>query len=105
MKEQRSDAVATWEILDPTSAGELRDERREFALDVLEGLSERPKRLSSRWFYDEEGSRVRESESFRVDAGSGERRLDLSGLPSGFYRAVLTGPSGDRAATTVVLLK
>jgi dimethylhistidine N-methyltransferase len=30
----------------------------EFALDVLTGLSERPKRLSSKWFYDDEGSRL-----------------------------------------------
>jgi L-histidine N-alpha-methyltransferase len=29
---------------------------REFALDVLEGLSEHPRRLNSRWFYDEAGS-------------------------------------------------
>ena len=47
-----------WQVLDPTSAAELRDERREFALDVLQGLSERPKRLSSRWFYDDEGSKL-----------------------------------------------
>lgn len=47
---------ATWEVLDSTKAGELRDEGHEFALDVLEGLSERPKRLSSRWFYDARGS-------------------------------------------------
>lgn len=47
-----------WQVLDPTSAASLRDEKREFALDVLQGLSERPKRLSSRWFYDDEGSRL-----------------------------------------------
>lgn len=29
-----------------------------FALDVLNGLGETPKRLSSRWFYDAEGSRL-----------------------------------------------
>ena len=28
---------------------------REFALDVLVGLSEAPKRLSSRYIYDDEG--------------------------------------------------
>ncbi|MCG3184814.1 MAG: Histidine N-alpha-methyltransferase [Planctomycetes bacterium] len=31
---------------------------RAFALDVLNGLSETPKRLSSRWIYDEDGSRL-----------------------------------------------
>jgi L-histidine Nalpha-methyltransferase len=31
---------------------------RQFALDVLNGLSETPKRLSSRWIYDDEGSRL-----------------------------------------------
>lgn len=47
-----------WEVLDARKAGQFRDERREFALDVLEGLSERPKRLASRWFYDERGSKL-----------------------------------------------
>ncbi len=47
-----------WEVLDAVEAGKLRDERREFALDVLEGLSERPKRLSARWFYDKRGSEL-----------------------------------------------
>lgn len=50
--------TATWEVLDATKAGKLRDDAHEFALDVLEGLSERPKRLSSRWFYDERGSEL-----------------------------------------------
>jgi len=31
-------------------------EKQQFAYDVLEGLSEEPKRLSSRYFYDDEGS-------------------------------------------------
>lgn len=34
------------------------DPVRELAIDVLVGLSERPKRLPSRWFYDAEGSRL-----------------------------------------------
>ncbi len=34
------------------------DETREFAYDVLVSLSERPKRLSSRYFYDDAGSRL-----------------------------------------------
>ncbi|MCC6463711.1 MAG: L-histidine N(alpha)-methyltransferase [Planctomycetes bacterium] len=31
---------------------------RQFALDVLNGLQESPKRIPSRWFYDDEGSRI-----------------------------------------------
>src|SRR5438046_8777323 len=33
-------------------------ELSQFALDVLEGLSERPKHLSSKYFYDDEGTRL-----------------------------------------------
>jgi dimethylhistidine N-methyltransferase len=33
----------------------------DFAADVREGLTRRPKRLSSRWFYDDEGSRLFEA--------------------------------------------
>jgi L-histidine N-alpha-methyltransferase len=47
-----------WKVLDPAMAAQLRENDREFALDVLEGLSERPRRLSSRWFYDERGSEL-----------------------------------------------
>jgi dimethylhistidine N-methyltransferase len=45
----------TWHVLSPTTAESL---QAEFALDVLTGLSERPKRLSSRWFYDDRGSEL-----------------------------------------------
>ncbi len=45
----------TWHVLTPTTAESL---QAEFALDVLTGLSERPKRLSSRWFYDDRGSEL-----------------------------------------------
>jgi L-histidine N-alpha-methyltransferase len=45
----------SWHVL-PTTTAE--SPRAEFALDVLTGLSERPKRLSSRWFYDDDGSRL-----------------------------------------------
>ncbi len=45
-----------YRVLTGTDAGALRDEGHEFALDVLQGLSERPKRLSSRYFYDARGS-------------------------------------------------
>lgn len=42
-----------WHTLSRTSA---EDPHAEFALDVLTGLSERPKQLSSKWFYDDRGS-------------------------------------------------
>ena len=61
MSDETTDSPAdapAWEVLDPTTAGRLRDETREFAMDVLQGLSERPKRLSSRWFYDARGSEL-----------------------------------------------
>lgn len=45
----------SWHVL-PTTTAE--SPRAEFALSVLTGLSERPKQLSSRWFYDDEGSRL-----------------------------------------------
>ncbi len=45
----------SWQVLTSTTA---ESNRAEFALEVLTGLSERPKRLSSRWFYDDEGSRL-----------------------------------------------
>jgi L-histidine Nalpha-methyltransferase len=47
--------LMTWHVLTPTTAESL---QAEFALDVLTGLSERPKRLSSRWFYDDRGSEL-----------------------------------------------
>lgn len=46
---------AGYRVLTP---GIARTSAREFATDVLVGLSERPKRLPSRWFYDDEGSRL-----------------------------------------------
>jgi dimethylhistidine N-methyltransferase len=45
----------SWQVLSETTA---ESDHAAFALDVLTGLSERPKRLSSRWFYDDEGSQL-----------------------------------------------
>jgi len=45
----------TWQPL-PHTPDE--SDQASFALDVLTGLSERPKRLSSRWFYDDRGSEL-----------------------------------------------
>ena len=47
---------ATYEILKQEKSGE--DARNGFALDVLIGLTESPKRLSSKYFYDARGSRL-----------------------------------------------
>jgi L-histidine Nalpha-methyltransferase len=48
---------AGYSVLSAEALGELLDPTREFALDVLVGLSEVPKRLPSRYFYDDAGSR------------------------------------------------
>src|SRR5688572_1012056 len=49
-------AGASYRVLDAAVVGRLHDAERELALDVLAGLSERPKRLSSKYFYDDVGS-------------------------------------------------
>ena len=46
----------SYTVLDPATLEVVDAARREFAEDVLVGLSERPKRLSSRYFYDAKGS-------------------------------------------------
>lgn len=45
-------------ILGPEELRDLHDPMRDFAYDVLVGLSEKPKRLGSKYFYDDEGSRL-----------------------------------------------
>ncbi len=45
-----------YQVLGAADVGELHDEGRDFAYDVLLGLSGVPKRLSSKYFYDEAGS-------------------------------------------------
>jgi L-histidine Nalpha-methyltransferase len=48
----------SYRVLTAAERESLADPREEFASEVLEGLSQTPKRLSSRWFYDDEGSRL-----------------------------------------------
>ena len=48
--------AAGYTVLGPEIVKQLHDPRRDFAYDVLVGLSERPKRLSSKYFYDDAGS-------------------------------------------------
>ena len=47
---------ANYRVLGPDVLESLHDPRRDFAQDVLVGLSERPKRLPSKYFYDDAGS-------------------------------------------------
>ena len=47
---------AGYQVLGPQAVHDLHDPTRDFAYDVLVGLSERPKRLSSKYFYDDTGS-------------------------------------------------
>jgi L-histidine N-alpha-methyltransferase len=48
--------MSDYQIL--TTDSEPKNPVRDFAYDVLVGLSERPKRLPSKYFYDDEGSRL-----------------------------------------------
>jgi L-histidine N-alpha-methyltransferase len=48
---------AGYQVLGPQIISDLHDPVRDFADDVLVGLSERPKRIASKYFYDEAGSR------------------------------------------------
>ncbi|MEM9187639.1 MAG: L-histidine N(alpha)-methyltransferase [Myxococcota bacterium] len=50
--------MSDYRVLGPDALGQLQDRERDFADDVLVGLSGSPKRLSSRYFYDDEGSRL-----------------------------------------------
>ena len=64
---------------------------RAFALDVLNGLSETPKRLSSRWIYDDEGSRlfsrICELDEYYPTRSEASRRVAVS-----HYAGFVTNP-------------
>ncbi len=49
---------ATYKILTPGDLDQEGNDKLIFELDVLNGLSEHPKHLSSKYFYDDEGSRL-----------------------------------------------
>jgi L-histidine Nalpha-methyltransferase len=49
---------ATYKVLDDKDLSGLLGLKQTFALDVLVGLSERKKTISSKYFYDEEGSKL-----------------------------------------------
>ncbi|MCB0299097.1 MAG: L-histidine N(alpha)-methyltransferase, partial [Calditrichaeota bacterium] len=46
----------SYKILSPQDLQNVSNSETTFALDVLNGLSEHPKRLSSKYFYDDTGS-------------------------------------------------
>lgn len=50
--------MSSYRVLESKELSQLRDPNRDFGLDVLVGLSEKPKKLDSRYFYDDEGSRL-----------------------------------------------
>lgn len=50
--------TATFKTLKPKDLEELSRERKAFSLDVLNGLSEKPKRLPTKYHYDENGSHL-----------------------------------------------
>jgi L-histidine N-alpha-methyltransferase len=50
--------LRSYQVLDPASIDAADVARETFAEDVLVGLSERPKRISSKYFYDGRGSRL-----------------------------------------------
>jgi len=47
-----------YHVLDASELHAVRSDRREFGLAVLEGLSETPKQIPSRFFYDDVGSEI-----------------------------------------------
>lgn len=50
--------MSDYQVLDAPELSTVRSDRREFGLAVLEGLSETPKQLPSRYFYDDLGSQL-----------------------------------------------
>jgi dimethylhistidine N-methyltransferase len=53
-----TDAKHRYHVLDSTALESALDTNRDFAFDVLAGLTERPKRLPSKYFYDDRGSEI-----------------------------------------------
>ncbi len=87
------------------------DPHAAFALDVLTGLSERPKQLSSKWFYDDTGSVLFQKimdleEYYPTDS---EREIferygeDIAGRFSGQQLDVVDLGAGDGAKTSILL--
>ena len=55
--------------------------------------------------YDNRGNLMLNQIRTRAEQGESTVQLDLSTLPSGLYRAVLTAENGDRAMATVMVMK
>ena len=98
-------------VLDAERASFLRDEHREFALAVLVGLSDKPKRLSSRYFYDAVGSRIFQEIMELDEYYPTKCEREILGTNAGEILAPLEGRSfnlidlgsGDGAKTVILL--
>jgi dimethylhistidine N-methyltransferase len=100
-----------YRVLTEADLSALRSDTRDFAYEVLIGLSEKPKRLPSRFFYDDAGSELFRdimalpeyyltgAETEILEAGA-TRLIDA--LPGGELRVVDLG-AGDGAKTMIVL--
>ena len=71
---------------------------------TLQYTIDRPGTISVEVF-DIDGNRVLPTIEKHSESGDGIIEVDLSGRPSGVYRAILTAPGGGRTAGTIVLLK
>jgi dimethylhistidine N-methyltransferase len=100
-----------YKILDEKVLSPEEDARRDFALEVLTGLSEHPKRLSSRYLYDDRGSELfREIMGLEEYYLTGcERRIlsdhgeEIVGLFSGQPFDLIDLGAGDGAKTMLLL--
>jgi dimethylhistidine N-methyltransferase len=101
-----------YQVLGPQAVHDLHDPAREFAYDVLVGLSERHKRMSSKYFYDDAGSQYFQRimdlpEYYPTDCEAEILRSHASALTS---RIAESGPfnvvdlgAGDGKKTLIVL--
>ena len=101
----------SYRVLTEADLADLRSDERDFAYEVLVGLSERPKRLPSRFFYDDAGSdlfrQIMALPEYYLTAveteilEEGASRL-VSKLPDGEIRVVDLG-AGDGVKTAIIL--
>ena len=103
--------TATYRILEASDIKDQLDPRQHFALDVLVGLSAAPKRIASRYFYDDTGSdlfrRITELPEYYLTACEAEifqtHKDELAQLLTwGPFNLVEMGP-GDGRKTRILL--
>ena len=103
--------MSGYHVLEGEELSRLRDPKRDFALDVLQGLTEQNKRLDSRYFYDDEGSRLFQAimgckDYYPTDC---EREIlqnhgkSIAATCSGAPLNVIDLGAGDGAKTTILL--